>query len=275
MGTYKGNAGNLMQHWTLCKLLDITGKRTSGISFIDAHSMSPLARECTGRDPLFSRVQSRLPGQKSIYERTWHHLALNGGYPNSAAFVREVWSGHFSLLLCESDHATVAELATWLDRVQKSTRCKSAELFPRDWRERFSEGLPSPSEVGLAHDSLTLVSFDPYMYDSRRRFDDPKNRKEGNLYPDDIERAIGVMNSLKGGILMQLSTYDMNDSNSQEAVISSVDSILAASDFKRRAVVLANKKMMSLVYARDVSWAYELDKLPDRFKKWRAVIADS
>ena len=275
LGTYKGNADNLMQHWTLCELLGIAGKRTSGLSFIDAHAMGPLARERTHHSPLFSRVQSRLPGQRSVYERVWHQLAPNEGYPNSAAFVTGLWSGDFSLLLCETDHLTIAALRTWLDHVQDSGRCRSAELFPSDWRERFGEGLPSASEMELADGSLTLVSFDPYMYNSQRRFDDPKKRKKGNLYPDDIERAIGAMNSLRGGTLIQLSTYDTNDSNPREAVISSVDSILTASNFTRRAVVSANNKMMSLVYARDVSWSDELESLPQRFEKWRAAITDS
>lgn len=63
MGTYKGNAGNLMQHWTLCELLVIAGKHTSELSFIDAHAMAPLAREGkTGKqDKWFTRVQNGLP----------------------------------------------------------------------------------------------------------------------------------------------------------------------------------------------------------------------
>ena len=88
MTTYKGNTGNLVQHWTLCELLDIAGKHTSRLNFIDAHAMAPLARERTSSDPKFSRVQEGLPGQKSAYEKAWRRLALHGeGYPNSAAFV--------------------------------------------------------------------------------------------------------------------------------------------------------------------------------------------
>ncbi len=58
MGTYKSNAGNLMQHWTLCELLVIAGKHTSELSFIDAQAMAPLARESeTGnQDERFTRV---------------------------------------------------------------------------------------------------------------------------------------------------------------------------------------------------------------------------
>ena len=272
MGTFKGNAGNLMQHWTLCELLVIAGKRSSGLSFIDAHAMAPLARKRTDYDPVFSRVQARLPGHESAYEQAWQRLSPQGeGYPNTAAFVKEIWNGEFSLLLCEADHSTIEELTPWLKRVQKSARCKSVKLFPCDWRKRFDEGLPSASEVGLADGSLTLVSFDPYMY-NRHQVAKPK---KGNLYPDDIERALRGMSSLEGGILIQLSTYYANDNNSQKDVISSLNAILEPSAFMLCGVVQVNKKMMPLVYAHHVSWSAELANLPDGFKKWRADIPDS
>ena len=189
-------------------------------------------------------------------------------YPNSAAFVTKVWKGDFSLLLCETDPSTIEEITPWLKRVNKSARCKSAELSQGDWRDRFDEGLPSPSEVGLKDDSLTLVSFDPYMY-NRHQLTKPKNEKQtGNLYPEDIELALCAISNLTGGILVQLSTYEANNRNPQGAVISSVNSIMAARAFTLCAVVWLNKKMMSLVYARNVSWKAELADLPNRFEKW-------
>ena len=262
MGTYKGNAGHLMQHWTLCELLDIAGKNDrQGLNFIDAHAMAPMARRRDPKPgysgPRFDRARRNLPGG-SVYEQAWHNLDPNGvGYPNSAAFVREVWEGQVSMLLCETDPATSAALRTW---VQDHAGVKIAE---GDWRCRFRAGLPS-----LPSGSLTLVSFDPYMYNSRRRFDDPKKRKKGNLYPDDIERALDKMSSLEGGVLVQISTYDTNDTNPQGAVISSVNSILAAGKFTLCAVVRYDGKMMSLVYSRNVSWWAELANLPDRFTEW-------
>ena len=264
MGTYKGNAGNLMQHWTLSEVLVIAGKHAAGLSFIDAHAMAPLALEPTDKHSGFSRVQTALPGQKSVYERAWHQLARDGGYPNSAAFVQELWNGDFSLLLCEVDHSTIRELAPWLERARESPRCKSAELFSGDWRKRFSQGLPSSSEVGLTEGSLTLVSFDPYMY-NRHQVASPK---KGNLYPDDVERAVGALRSLKGEVLIQLSTYSANGNNPQKDVIASLDSILEPGDFTLCAVVRVNKGMMSLVYARGGLLSDELANLPYRFTKW-------
>ena len=266
MGTYKGNAGNLMQHWTLCELLVIAGKHTSGLSFIDAHAMAPLASGNKGKDDRFARVQTGLPGQGSVYEQAWHHLAPNGGYPNSAAFVKKVWEGDFSLLLCEICPSTIEELRPWLKPVQRLARCKSAKPFPGDWRERFAERLPSPSEVGLADGSLTLVSFDPNMYD---RHGPPRTPKCENMYPRDLCAVVDAVSGVRGGVLMQLSTYSANNANAQKDVLSSADSILVSrGGYTRAAVVRVNGNMMSLVYARNVSWSAELADLPCRFKEW-------
>ena len=273
MTAYKGNAGHLMQHWTLCELLVAAGKHTSGLHFIDAHAMAPLAHTRTDTDANFDHVRGGLPGQGSAYERAWQQLGPGTGYPNSAAFVEQVWQGDFSLLLCETDCSTVRALKPWMERVSKLESCKGARLFPCDWRKKFAKGLPRPSEVGLDDGSLTLVSFDPYMYNSRRRFDDPKKRDSGNLYPDDLERAVDSMGHVEGGILIQLSTYSTNDTNPQGTVISSVNSILAARKFNLCAIVFIDKKtyrntMTSLVYARNVPWWFELADLPARFNDW-------
>lgn len=133
MSTYKGNVGNLMQHWTLCELLIVAGKHASGLHFIDAHTMAPFARTRTGEDTKFDFVREGLLNHAcSAYEQAWRCLASNGGYPNSAAFVKEVWEGDFSLLLCETDCTTIKEIGSWLKGVNELTRCKSAELFPDD-----------------------------------------------------------------------------------------------------------------------------------------------
>ena len=147
MCSYKGNVGHLMQHWTLCELLRIAGKHTTGLNFIDAHAMAPWATtRVVPVDPRFDQVQGRLVNQpQSTYERAWHRLAQGRnqqGYPNSAAFVKEVWKGDFSLLLCETDRETIREIDNWLPGVQRLDRCKRAgdslatggRGLPQDWR---------------------------------------------------------------------------------------------------------------------------------------------
>ena len=271
MSTYKGNAGHLMQHWTLCELLVAARKHTSGLNFIDAHAMAPLARvreEANRRfDIVQQRVQVCLPDPNLTYEYAWHNLDPNGeGYPNSAAFVEQVWEGDFSLLLCEICPLTIAELEPWLERVDELPRCTRTELFPGDWRQRFERGLPIPSEMGLPDGSLTLVSFDPDMYYTQS----PHELNPRNLYPCDLKRVLAALKGVKGGVIIQLSTYSRGHRNEapQDAVIDSVDAILAASDFERCAVVRLNGNMMSLVYARNVSWSAELADLPVRFNEW-------
>ena len=279
MTTYKGNAGNLMQHWTLCELLDIADEYVPGLNFIDAHTMAPYAHTRTEERPEgrheFDSVLGGLPGAQSIYERAWYQLARGVGYPSSAAFVNQVWTRDFSMLLCEKDPATVSEIDAWLTTVQSQPRCKRAKVFFGDWRDKFREGLPRPWQVGLPDGSLTLVSFDPYMYNRTRQFDDPVHRREGNLYPDDVRRALSAMYSLTGGVLIQLSTYGTNDDNGPDDVIASLRCILQQENFIESAVVRvparvgAHQAMMSLVYTRNVPWAEELANLHERFEGWR------
>ena len=278
MCAYAGNVGHLMQHWTLCELLVIAGKHTTGLNFIDAHAMAPLAtKRKHPTDAKFDRAQARLPNQPgSDYERAWHRLVPNGGgYPNSAAFVNAVWEHKFSLLLCEIDDATCNALEPWLQSVAKMENCRAAKPFRGDWRNRFAEGLPSPTEAGLADGALTLVTFDPNMCSRHRSNGRRSNRRsKKNLYPEDLELAMRATGNLEGGVLIQLSTYTANGGNAQGDVIQSLREILESKQnaFKLTAQVRVNGHMMSLVYARNVSWDAELTDLPGRFTEWLAAV---
>ena len=268
MGTYMGNVGHLMQHWTLCEILAAAQPHHSGLNYIDAHAMAPLAAE--PEDPAkvdahFAWVQRNLPGRESRYEQAWHHLVPQGlpEYPSSAAFVQQVWNGRCSLLLCEANPKVAAEIQVGIP---------DADLFAGDWRQRFADRLPNPP------DSLTLVSFDPYMYSTHTREGLPKE-KPGNLYPADLKLVRRSLNGFEASVLIQLSTYSNNGGNSQSKVICSADSILKSCDFENVAVVKANigsnRRMMSLVYARNVEWAADLAGLPSRFKEWLSKIPKS
>ena len=204
---------------------------------------------------------------ESAYERAWYELEPTKGYPNSAAFVAKVWKGEFSLLLCEIDPETNGDLKPWLKDVRKWKRCGDAVLFPDDWRKRFECGLPSPSATGLEDGALTLVSFDPNMCSKRRNVKNHKG-KHKKLYQEDLDLAMYAVKCLKGGILMQLSTYSANGPNRQGDVIASTDSIIEGDGFTRCAVVRVDGHMMSLVYARNVSWSDEITGLPVSFKAW-------
>lgn len=283
MGTYKGNIGHLMQHWTLCEVLEVAQAHTSGLNYIDAHAMAPWATEPTDLDNRFTNCRNALPGQKYVYERAWkalsnRHRDDDVGYPNSAAFVREVWKKDYSLLLCEIDEETVDEIRPWLDRVRQDPNCRQyPELFPGDWRRRFEQGLSSPNDVGLPGDSLTLLAFDPNVCSRNRGV--PRNAETmRNLYPEDLELVLCELRGMRGGVVIQLSTYSAMN-NPQEAVIDSFDSILKPGGFHRQANVrpltVAGKPhghMMSLVYTKGVEWATELACLPGRFNEWMRAI---
>ncbi len=269
MGTYKGNVGNLMQHWTLCEVLQIANTYTFGLSFIDSYTMAPWATECTRPDKIFESVKNCLPGKGSAYEQAWHSLLQRQqqkGYPNSSAFVREVWKHNYSFILCERDFRTVDEIKEWLPEARESPRCNEAKLFRGDWRERFVDGLSNPSATGLPAGSLTMVSFDPTMYSSRYS---PVRRRAANLYRIDLGLALYALGGVTGPIVIQLSTYTANGNNPQNKVIESVNSVLTRGRFQQAAVVRADGNMMSLVYTREVDWADDLAGLPAWFEEWR------
>ena len=281
MPSFKGNRGHLMQHWPLCKMLEVADSNdVTGLNLLDAYAMAPLATECKFKDAKFKSAENSLPNLRdsesayekaSAYERAWHKLTAGHhppkGYPNRAAFVEQVWKGDFSMLLCEIQQGTCAEIECWFQCVHKSEMCKATELFCGDWRERFKKGLPRPADVGLADGSLTLALFDPNMYY-------PWNVAKPSpprLYPEDLELAAGAMESPEGGILIQLSTYSAKGAP-KKTVIESVGQILVPNGFKQVAVVHAGKNMMSLVYARNVSWAAELADVLGGFDNWFSAI---
>ena len=230
------------------------------------------------RDDQFDSVRERLPGQQSPYEWAWHHLAPSVGYPNSAVFAEKVWQRDFALLLCEIDWPTIAELGQWCDSVRRLDRCKTAELFPGDWRNRFAKGLPSSTEVGLLDGSLTLVSFDPDWCDSTRQFADGQGVNGRRVYPDDFCRTLAALKDVKGPFIIQLSTYNSSSGGNRriqnrpthEDVAQSVNGILHNHGFERCVEVRLDDKMMSLVCARNIPrpWVDELADLPRRFRKW-------
>ncbi|MCY4637586.1 MAG: hypothetical protein OXG04_24370 [Acidobacteria bacterium] len=240
MCTYKGNVGNLMQHWTLCEILTVAQRHASRLSYVDAHAMAPVASVQSERKDerrqTFDCVRDGRPGRESVYERAWHRLTPNGqGYPNSAAFVEDVWNGRVSMLLCEMDPSTAAKLRAWAQGRTEAT------VIEGDWRTSFKDGLPDAP--------MTLLSFDPYSYDRT-----PSVKKRSYLYPSDLKLIVDALDGVQGGILIQLSTYGVKRGDSQEAVALSVKEILQKGRLRLAAVVKVNESMMSLVYVRGIDW---------------------
>jgi hypothetical protein len=262
MPTYKGNRGNLLQHWVLAELIGLVReelKPTAPLCFIDAHAMSPYAvRHAnpgqTATD--FDTVAVRLPGQGTAYERAWHELSVQGccRYPSSALLVRHLWRGPLHLVLCEADEDTANEIVEWQRTLSANT---SSELHRGDWRARFRRDFPP----GFA---AHLISFDPYMFD---RHGPPASPKPGNMWPSDIVRAgEAVLDLGRGPVILQLSTYSANHASSQSDVISSIEPGFNVAGLQLGATVRTDGNMMSMVFVRDMP--IRDAQLQQRFTMW-------
>lgn len=259
-----------MQHWTLCELLRTAWEcGSTALNYIDAYAMAPLASSRTATDVRFDRVQDNLPGQGSLYESAWHQLVPHkgDGYPNSANFVRHIWKGAFSLVLCEVADSIIQQIFEWQIGVLRMPNVKKTLLWSGDWRDMIRQGLPGPSNVDLPSEALTLVCFDPNMYD---RHGPPSEPKRENMYPRDLVLLLAALHGVTSNILVQLSTYSANNGNAQDDVVEQVDHILDGGGLKRVASTRVDGNMMSLIYARDVVWAHELETLGSRFSDWLA-----
>lgn len=260
MPQYRGNIGNLLQHWVLCDLVKQSHEHWTEIRFVDAYSMAPFATErykpgWSGY--IFDHARDR-SGTGSDYEQTWRRLgALESGYPNSAAFLTALWRGNYSLLLCEWDPDTVDELHQWKREQESRPECIEVDIAPGDWRSRFQRGV---SQCG----QLTLMSFDPDMF-SR------KGSKSGrNMTPADLKVIADAVEQIPGTVVIQLSTYDVNGDNSQRDVEPVIVAGLESAGITLGAVVKTDEKMMSLILGRSSNAGFSegLSTMPERFDSW-------
>lgn len=265
MPTYKGNEGNLLQHWVLAELVEFLREevRPPGrLCFFDAHAMSPFAVRAANPRPTKSRrvfdfVADGLPAQGSTYEQAWY--ALRQGpirYPTSAMFVQYLWHRPLHLVLCEADETTANDIIEWRGSLAPPI---VTEIHPDDWRSRFSRGLPSGA-------AAYLISFDPYMFD---RHGPPVRPKMGNMWPRDIVDVANVLGreGEDAPISLQLSTYSANNRNKQQDVISTIEPLFAPAGLNLATVVRADGHMMSMVFTRNIPRVADAGLAP-RFTGW-------
>jgi hypothetical protein len=259
MPTYKGNRGNLLQHWVLAELVTLLNRQLgpeAQLSFVDAHAMSPYAT----RDPMpgstaadFDGVRDRLPGQESTYEEAWHHLVTQERveYPSSAMFVRHLWRGPLQMVLCEVDPRTAHDIAAWQRTLSKGSE---VEIYEGDWRRRLREDVP--------RSAACLISFDPYMIIG----ENPAAPTQGNMDLRDLIRVAGAtLNIESAPLLLQLSTYSAQN-NSQDKIAPIVEWVMVAAGLELVSTVRASGHMMSMVFARNLS--QPPPQLSDRFSAW-------
>jgi hypothetical protein len=262
MPVFRGNVGNLLQHWVFCEILEALRNSADEIQLIDAYAMAPLANERPTLDRsthLFDCAQRDLPGARTAYERAWHCLAPSvRSYPNSANLLTRLWSGRYSLLLCEAEPTTADQLRLWAVEVRSLEKCARIEIAEGDWRRRFRQGLVSSADV-------TLLSFDPYMFDRHG-----SGRNLGNMDPGDFALLSTAVEPIQGSLVLQLSTFSANNDNRQTDVIEVMTSGLKASGLQLLGVVRADGNMMSLILGRNVGVASSLGALPRGFDSWLA-----
>jgi len=260
MPSFRGNVGNLLQHWVLCEVLSACQNHYERLGFIDAYSMAPFAAERPKRDAsaqLFDDVAGRLPGRHSLYERAWLKLAPNTHeYPNSAAFVTAAWRGRYAMVLCELDETTILQLNRWANTVRQFPGCEGVEVAMGDWRRHLRGAL-------LPSSDLLFLAFDPYMFDRHGA-----GRNPGNMDPTDLDRLVELLGHVDGSVIVQVSTYSANNDNAQPAVQDVIVSRLEQAGLRETALVRADGNMMSLVFARDVKAAQDIEALPARFGEW-------
>jgi hypothetical protein len=267
MPSYRGNAGNLLQHWVFCEIVEACRDHAKQLAFIDATSMAPFAAERTKRkkittsETVFDAVRNRLTTGHSTYERAWDRLLqdrpADSGYPNSAAFLTHLWKSSYSLLLCEVDPRTADELKAWSKPISLSPYCTGVEVYSGDWRDRFKKGF---SVVG----DFVFFSFDPNMF-NRNTVATPKSE---NMYPADLEILVSAVQDMHQSVIVQLSTFNANDDNSQKDVSAAISAALEKCGLEIIAEVRVNGQMMSLVLTRNVEWKDSLHSLPERFESW-------
>ena len=259
MPTYRGNIGNLLQHWVLCEIVDCCGGQWPRLRFVDAYSMAPLATErpkSHWSSGLFDHARDR-SNRDSIYEATWSGLSSReSGYPNSAAFLAALWQGEYSMVLCEYDDATVGELRSWKASREREPRCRGVEVAPGDWRQRFETPLPDTDPL--------FLSFDPDMFSCIDAADDGRKMTSADLAR--IARAVPAA----GPLVMQLSTYSVNGANTQSKVKAAVIARLNDTGLELLAVVKTDEQMMSLVLGRSCPEAIveTMANMPARFESW-------
>jgi hypothetical protein len=261
MPSFRGNVGNLLQHWVLCEIISACESHYERVGFIDAYSMAPFATDRPKRDagsPLFDAVAGQLPGRNSLYEKAWLKLAPNLlEYPNSAAFITAAWRGRYAMFLCECDPETVVALNRWARIAREFHGCEGVEVAEGDWRN-YLRGPLLPSS------DLALFSFDPYMFDRHGSGQNP-----GNMDPTDLDRLVELLDHVQDPVVLQLSTYSANNNNPQEDVGQAITSKLEQASLVEAARVRVDGNMMSLVFTRNVK-ALDLGLLPNRFNDWLA-----
>lgn len=276
MGMCKGNLGNLMQHWVLCEVFDFLKTSVSHVQLTCTHSMAPWTvpepvdysskhSPRLHRRRYFDLVRNRMvENAASVYEKCWLLCSSRLGlpYPSSAVFAQNLWPHKLSLFLCEANQTTVKEIDGWLNLPEVKERLDKFLVHQGDWRNGLTAIAFAESNT-----DVHFVELDPMQFERRS----PANENSRNgalLYPDDIDRLVQCFRSIEKPIILQLSSYDVNNNNSLADVEPAICDPLIAAGFSLSARVCPNSQMISLVFSRGLSMWHSPDILGQRFNQW-------
>jgi len=254
MGMFKGNRGNLMQHWTLCKCLIGLKVSYKSLHFVTTHSMSPWAIPVKNDNPgncrsIFLQVGTRLGtlNNPSGYELAWRNLSIWAGlpYPSSAVFAVESWKGDISVALCEADSRTANEIEGWLVNPQVEEKLQHHVLLRGDWRG----SLKSPLFLKSSADCIYL-EMDPMRYDTRP-YANRKSTEPATLYPDDIEMLAQHVACVDKPIVLQISSFSTQNNNPLDSQRQSLEGILQPKGFTLHSEVRVMQQMATFVFIRN------------------------
>jgi hypothetical protein len=276
MGVCKGNRGNLMQHWTLCEVLDrLQREQVSSLHFISTHSMAPwsLAKPKNNEESdadrrIFRRAGERLARNSggTLYENAWLDLSVEDGipYPSSALFAQSVWKKPISLALCEQATTVADEIDGWLKGPAVCDRYVHGVLLRGDWRA----GIDSPFCM-KTDCACVYIEMDPMRYDHResgkRKQSDP-----ASLYPEDLTHLTRLLTNEARPVVLQISSFSAQNGNSRQVIETSLRSGLEPSGFSFADQTYVNGQMVSFVFCRGIE--LQNVSLQTRFSDWISSI---
>ena len=83
--------------------------------------------------------------------------------------------------------------------------------------------MPQPSERGRTKRRAHAGLIRPLCGEQQPDLTEGSADDLGNLYPQDLDAALRALNQIRGGVLIQLSTYSADGGNPQGAVIASTN----------------------------------------------------
>ena len=170
------------------------------------------------------------------------------------------------MLLCEYEPSVAKEIRSWLSSQEVEGRLVQKALHEGDWRT----GLVQNAVAGFECD-VVVAELDPMQFEHHL----PEECKRDNtalLYPEDLELVVTAFARSNGPVVLQVSSYDVNNNNSHSITEPMITRLLAAGGFQLAARVKDDDLMFSHVYCRNVALWQTPDALNRRYVNWLSMV---